>query len=152
MSALQIQPLPSRMPAKGKPRASHLYVVPDLPEEPHAKPTKTSARSALMRSPKAKADLADTRGSRILPIVGFTTATLVAGMIGAGLGIAAADRPSAEDTTIASVQAGESLWSIAAGLENVDRPLEDVVSDIRYLNGLESDMLTPGQILTVPTK
>ncbi|MDO5048953.1 MAG: LysM peptidoglycan-binding domain-containing protein [Actinomycetaceae bacterium] len=140
MSALQIQPQPLVRPVPARP--SHLYVVPDLDE------TQTSAGSASLRTPKATAGLAGT----LRTVVAFILFVAVMAGIGAGLGIIAQDTPSIEATTITSVQAGDSLWSIAAGLGIEDRSLEDVVFDIRTLNQLESSVLTPGQILTVPTK
>ena len=158
MSALKIQPAPVFEAKAKEARPSHLYVVPDLEEQKVApargvrtrkvERSQTSAKSASLRTPKAKAGLAENLRS----VITFVVAIVLMGAIGAGLGIIAQDTPDPEATTIASVLSGDSLWSIAASLGIEDRSLEDVVFDIKALNGLESAVLTPGQILTVPTK
>ena len=48
------------------------------------------------------------------------------------------------------VVAGESIWSIAQGV-NTDRPLEDVVTDIRALNDVEGALMV-GQQIKVPIR
>ena len=69
------------------------------------------------------------------------------------LGVGLALRPAAYSgsTWVHSVTAGESVWGLAASLE-LSRPLEDVVEDIRSLNGLTTSALTPGQELLLPAQ
>lgn len=55
------------------------------------------------------------------------------------------------DTTRHSVQQGESVWSIAQGMDS-DRPLHQVVEDIRTLNGIEAGTLLAGEVLTLPAR
>ena len=163
MSALQIQPEPIFEAKAREGRPSHLYVVPDLDNGKldgakgmpaknvrtrNVERSQTSAKSAAMQTPKAKAGLADV----VRTAMTFIVAVVIMGAVGAGLGIIAQDMPDADATTLASVQAGDSLWSIAASLGIEDRSLEDVVFEIKSLNGLDSAVLSPGQILTVPTK
>ncbi|MDO5033907.1 MAG: LysM peptidoglycan-binding domain-containing protein [Actinomycetaceae bacterium] len=154
MSALQIQPMLWETEA---PRKSHLYVVPDVPG-PSAtyegvRRPKSSAGSASMRSPKAgTAGLADTSFTKAGKALAFVSALTLLTAGGVALGTIFQPAVDVENTRIASVQAGDSLWSIAERLEIEDRSLEDVVTDIRVLNQLDSAVLTPGQILTVPTK
>lgn len=50
-----------------------------------------------------------------------------------------------------SVAVGESVWGLADRVGS-DRPLGEVVEDIRALNGLGSDLLVPGQVLTLPVE
>ncbi len=50
-----------------------------------------------------------------------------------------------------SVSQGESLWSVAAGIET-GRQIEEVMEDIRQLNNLERDGLMIGQQLTLPAE
>ena len=59
-----------------------------------------------------------------------------------------ADAPSR--TTTATVQAGQSLWEVAAatGTGDVDRTMSRIVE----LNGLESSALQAGQVLVVPAE
>ncbi len=154
MSALQIQPEP--ILGTEAPKRPHLYVVPDLPQESFQSfdsGVESSARSGAMRSPKASATgLADTRSVGVIKAAAyFAVATLLAG-IGAGVGVLFQPSVDPADTRVAAVQQGDSLWSIAGGLGISDRSVEDVVTDIRMLNGLETNAVVPGQMLTVPTK
>ena len=50
-----------------------------------------------------------------------------------------------------TVQAGESLWQLAAQIAPSDDP-RDVVSDIVHLNQLSSAVVQPGQTLAIPLK
>ena len=51
-------------------------------------------------------------------------------------------------TTTATVQAGQSLWDIAAATGTGD--IGGTVARIVELNALESSVLEPGQVLVVP--
>lgn len=54
-------------------------------------------------------------------------------------------------TVTVTVQAGQSLWSIA-GAVAPDRDARDVVADIVQLNNLSAGAVLPGQQLFVPTR
>ncbi|WP_232217583.1 LysM peptidoglycan-binding domain-containing protein [Gleimia europaea] len=154
MSALQIQPEPAL--GREVPTRPRLYVVPDLPRASTRSSNdsaKSSARPVAKRSPKASATgLADTRSVGAIKTAAYVAvATLLAG-IGAGVGVLFQTSVDPADTRIAAVQQGDSLWSIASGLGISDRSVEDVVTDIRMLNGLDANTVVPGQMLTVPTK
>ncbi len=77
-------------------------------------------------------------------------ATLALGIVGAGAGLLVS--PGAYDgpTTLHAVTAGESVWSIAQTVAT-DRPLEDVVTDIESLNGVDGALIV-GQLLEVPVR
>ncbi|MCF2710872.1 LysM peptidoglycan-binding domain-containing protein [Schaalia hyovaginalis] len=53
-------------------------------------------------------------------------------------------------TAVHAVSSGESLWSIAQGV-NTDRPLEEVVTDIEALNGIEGGLVV-GDLIEVPIR
>jgi LysM repeat protein len=54
-------------------------------------------------------------------------------------------------TVTVTVQAGQSLWTIA-GAVDPDRDARDVVADIVQLNNLSAGAVLPGQQLFVPTR
>ncbi|WP_082979001.1 LysM peptidoglycan-binding domain-containing protein [Arthrobacter sp. B6] len=54
-------------------------------------------------------------------------------------------------TVSVTVQAGESLWGIAAAVAP-DRDARDVIADIVQLNNLTAGTVLPGQQLFVPVK
>ena len=66
--------------------------------------------------------------------------------------VQATDRIAATEVhEVHEVQAGETLWDIAA---TVTRPGGDVratVFDLKRLNDLDGSVIVPGQVLTVPT-
>ena len=57
----------------------------------------------------------------------------------------------AEAPVTVTVQAGESLWSLAGSLAPAANPA-DVVADILAINSLDSASVQPGQILIVPAR
>lgn len=84
----------------------------------------------------------------------------VAAGVAGGLQVWALDRPTEATTRIAGtvgfassrhvvVQQGDSLWEIARQLSPEADPRETVVQ-LRALNGLESNLIHPGQVLLVP--
>ena len=92
-----------------------------------------------------------TRRGRLLVLV-----TLVAVLFGAfSLGRAATQaapvggEPTTPAVTLAIVQPGESLWSLARRIAPDNDP-RDVVAQIRRLNDLSSSELQPGQQLVLP--
>ena len=99
----------------------------------------------------ADAHLRLTRRGRLLLVV-----TLVAVLFGAfSLGRAAtqaapvAGDPAGPALTQATVQPGESLWTLARRIAPDNDP-RDVVAQIRRLNDLTTSQLQPGQQLVLP--
>lgn len=66
-----------------------------------------------------------------------------------GIGMMVRPAPYQGETWIHTVAAGESLWGLAASVGS-DRPVEDIVEDIRAMNYLESATLMAGQEITLP--
>lgn len=71
--------------------------------------------------------------------------------VGIWLGSWGGDQSYQGATVRHSVQPGESLWSIAEGLD-VNRPVAKVVEDIRSLNGIEAEGLEVGQAISLPAR
>ncbi|MDC4233065.1 LysM peptidoglycan-binding domain-containing protein [Actinomyces sp. B33] len=72
------------------------------------------------------------------------------GLAGVGAGILVQPDAYAGPTRVHSVVAGDSMWSLAQGVDT-DRPLEEVVVDIERLNGLDG-ALVQGQRVLVPVR
>lgn len=83
--------------------------------------------------------------------VGYLAALALATTVAVGAGLAL--QPSAYDgpTFTHAVVGGESLWGIAEGL-GAQRPVDDVVYDIKQLNGLEGNSLQAGQQIVLPAQ
>lgn len=79
----------------------------------------------------------------------YLSALLLVVALGATAGFLMREEPYSGPTWDHSVGAGESLWSLATGIET-PRPVEQVIEDIRQLNSLESTGLQVGQVLTLP--
>lgn len=77
-------------------------------------------------------------------------AALALGVAGVGIGMLLSPGVYSGPTAVHGVVAGESIWSIAQGV-NTDRPLEDVVTDIRALNDVEGALMV-GQQIKVPIR
>lgn len=60
--------------------------------------------------------------------------------------------PGEGPTAVVTVEAGESLWSVATSVSGPGEDPRDVVERIVSLNGLEDDVLQPGQSLFVPVR
>ncbi len=77
-------------------------------------------------------------------------AVSVVDVVGTGRALAA-DTPTTQPVTTASVvvEQGDSLWLIAGRTAPTSDPRE-VVTRIRELNGLRSNLIQPGQVLLVP--
>ena len=97
------------------------------------------------------------RGYALLTLI--VAAPLVIAALGFavnGGGAAAVNTVSAASLTSVTfehvtVQAGESLWQLAAQIAPSADP-RDVVSDIVHLNQLSSAVVQPGQTLAIPLK
>lgn len=76
----------------------------------------------------------------------FAVCVVVAAQIGLALQPAAYSGPTLDY----SVHTGDSVWSIAATV-NSERSLEEVVADIRQMNGIDG-ALQPGQRIILPTR
>lgn len=83
--------------------------------------------------------------------IGWTAAVALAVSGGIGLGTLLNPGTYQGQTWTHTVASGESLWGVAASLGS-SRALEDVVEDIRVLNGLTDATLIPGQELAIPVK
>lgn len=53
-------------------------------------------------------------------------------------------------TVKVTVQAGDTLWSIASKMDKRDRP-DEVVDAIERMNGFHDARIVPGQVIVVPT-
>lgn len=80
----------------------------------------------------------------------WVMAVLALGAAGVGIGMLLSPGVYSGPTAVHGVVAGESVWSIAQGV-NTDRPLEDVVTDIRALNDVEGALMV-GQQIKVPIR
>ena len=76
----------------------------------------------------------------------FVTAVGIA--IGAGLALQTS--PYDGPTRVVSVSRGDSVWSLAQGVDT-SRPLQDVVTDIEQLNDIQG-ALQVGQEVRIPTR
>lgn len=81
---------------------------------------------------------------------GYAVCLALSIVAGAALGISLQPSPYAGPTIEHSVVAGDSLWSLAAAVGS-ERPLEEVVLDIKRMNDLDNG-LVPGQSLILPTR
>lgn len=125
----------------------HLYVVPANVSH-HQK----ASVGASVRPPKVHDVPAESSSSLMRTVVTGAIGLILAIGIGGFGGWLAQPEPYAGETTVTAVAPGQSLWSIAAGLDIEGRSVDQVVNDIRDLNGLESSHLDVGQPLVVPSE
>lgn len=90
-------------------------------------------------------------GRLVARVLGYLAAVAVVVVGGGLLGLMLRPDAYAGPTWEHSVSAGESLWSVAQGIQT-ERAIEDVVEDIRQLNGLSTDALQVGQELILPAQ
>lgn len=89
------------------------------------------------------------RAGVIAVMLAWVTALLVANVTTApGTHVAPSSAPVAASRVV-TVQEGDSLWAIARDAQPGRDPRE-VVSAIREMNGLPSNLIHPGQELVVP--
>jgi hypothetical protein len=103
-----------------------------------------------MTTPAVKTSVRLTRRGRIV-----LTMLMMAGLVVAGFTLGrgssqAADTHSQVAHHTVTVQAGDTLWSVAARVAPHADP-RDVVAEISSLNRLSSSVVEPGEQLVVPT-
>ncbi len=82
-----------------------------------------------------------------LGFLASVSAGAVMGLVALGVAIGSFFAPDLGESI--TVQAGDSVWSIAASIPNAP-DISTAVSDIQDLNGIGGDYLTPGQMLSLP--
>ncbi len=88
------------------------------------------------------------RGVHVAGFCAGVVATFVLSVIAAGAGVMLSPGTYSGPTAVHAVTSGESVWSIAQNVRT-DRPLEEVVTDIEALNGIEGALLV-GDLIKVP--
>jgi nucleoid-associated protein YgaU len=64
-------------------------------------------------------------------------------------GAADADIPTPDPIQYV-VEAGDTLWAIAAEVAGSEQDVRRLVADIARLSGVEGDLIVPGQVLLLP--
>jgi nucleoid-associated protein YgaU len=106
--------------------------------------------------PASATDVRLTRRGRLarsgaLAVLVVLLAVSVADVLGGGRALAAdASTPHPVSTQSVVVEPGDSLWLIAGRTAPSEDPRE-VVTRIRELNGMRSNLIQPGQVLLVPS-
>jgi LysM domain len=89
-----------------------------------------------------------TRRGRVVLVMSVMFALVIAGLtLGHGSSLAASHAPAAHHTV--TVEAGETLWAVAARVAPHSDP-RIVVADIESFNHLQSANVEPGQQLVIP--
>lgn len=103
---------------------------------------------AFSGAPIVRTRLRLTRRGRAV-VAALVSLPLVLGLLGVVLngGVAAAGSSTGPSTV--TVEAGQSLWSLAEEIAP-DAPTADVVADLVALNALEGASVLPGQVLIIP--
>lgn len=138
MSAVLVDQVPV-VPA-GRP---HLRLVVD-----NGTPADREVRTAATRA-RPPAHVASRWVVRALGVV---VGGLLAIALGVLLGLLLRAPVEEGPTAVVTVEAGESLWSVATSVAGPGEDPRDVVERIVSLNGLEHDVLQPGQDLVVPVR
>lgn len=94
-------------------------------------------------------DRAARKSASFLRSTGYALCLALSIVGAAALGLSMQPTPYTGPTIEHSVTAGDSVWSLAAAIGS-ERPLEEVVLDIKHMNDLDG-ALTPGQSLVLPT-
>jgi len=165
MSAINVVPTRSahqreerpRLHAVPESRVAEIRSISSAPSARRRRAAQLSEDPAMRRRPVVRARVLEEAAPRAgalrfaRRVVLAVVAVAVAGGLGAGAGLLAQPDPYAGPTHVHSVAAGESLWGLADQV-NSQRPLEQVVLDIRTLNGLDGSdtVLTPGTELVLP--
>jgi len=90
------------------------------------------------------------RGHAVIAVLVSLPLVIALVMLALNGGGATATSGVVQSTTV-TVQAGQSLWSLAGTLAPEANPA-DVVADILAINGLDSASVQPGQVLIVPER
>ena len=90
-----------------------------------------------------------TRRGRVLVMAVLVAVLFATFSLGRSASEAAGSATAAPRAQAVTVQAGESLWTMAVRVAPDNDP-RDVVAQIRALNDLDTPQLTPGQQLLLP--
>ena len=114
--------------------------------------TITERPDAVVRIPSAQPRLRITKRGRVV-LTSLAALPVVAGVMVLALngGGATATGSSGAELEQITVQAGESLWSLAEDLAPGVDP-RDVISDIQSVNRLETGTIRAGQVLMLPAE
>ena len=85
----------------------------------------------------------------ISTIAVFLVLLLASAVYAAGDDLATGDDPA---TTAYRVRSGDTLWEIASDRGPVGGDVRKVVEIIRKVNGLETTIIHPGQLIEIPTR
>ncbi|WIK64958.1 LysM peptidoglycan-binding domain-containing protein [Gleimia hominis] len=123
----------------------HLYVVPNRPPQ-----TSVGKLSLAPKEGSFSAETITSWGKAFLRTMRSLVVVALIGVLGMALGVYMQDEPSSEASVSYAVQSGESLWAIAQSLGDSNHKTTEIVHDIRKLNGLNNDVVQPGQVLQIP--
>lgn len=100
---------------------------------------------------RSGSDLASFSANPAVRVVLWAVAVTVAFALALTIGLMLRPAPYSGQTWAHSVTAGESIWGLAQTIGS-SRPLEDLVTDIIELNGLQGATIHPGQEILLPIK
>jgi hypothetical protein len=110
-----------------------------------ARPVARPAASRLRITPRGRMVLA------VMALAPVVAVVVALSAVPAAASSASADVGSSSSSfSYVTVQAGESLWSVAERIAPAADPRE-VITDIQTLNGLEDSAVSAGQSLAVPS-
>ena len=110
----------------------------------------TGTYNRVYALPVARTRLLTRRGRAVIAVLVSLPLVIALVMLALNGGGATATSGLEQSTTV-TVQAGQSLWSLAGTLAPGANPA-DVVADILAINGLDSASVQPGQVLIVPAR
>jgi hypothetical protein len=105
------------------------------------------ARGASSSQPRLRMTA---RGRRVLAAIVALPIVVALAIVGLNSGSATATTDSAPLTYV-SVSAGETLWQLATDIAPHSDP-RDVIADIVSLNHLQTESLTAGESLAIPSQ
>jgi hypothetical protein len=82
----------------------------------------------------------------------ITVAAVIAAILGAtafGGSVSGKEKQVYRDVVVRS---GDTVWSIACEHKPADTPIRRYVSEIESINGIDSGMIHPGQIIKAPVR
>lgn len=91
------------------------------------------------------------RGRAVLALLAFVVASALSVGLGVSLGLSA-PAGAAGETVAVTVQPGDTLWVLAAGVAGPGEDVRDVVAEIAELNALRTHDLSAGQQVLVPVR